>query len=327
MRFHCYRDPQLLYRVCTALDEALSPGIGWTHVADPAMYGVPGDWLVCAEEADFHVLPLAILVSGVDDWIASGAVTAKQARQRIKELDRGVAQALEALPFFAKAPERHVFFQLNDLVETFPSLSASYVFKHSARLATRDLAVSYCAAPALPRLLKPIRDCRHDVSFRGCAEYMEVRKRLPAAITKLEKAGFQCRFENVKPPYGQAQKDSYFELLADSRFVLCPRGIGLNSIRFFEALAYGRIPVLLSDEAKLPLDWVIPYPDFSLRVPEAEVERLPGYLEDFRARHDLEEASRLAMEIHRRYLSVGNIPGLIAQSLAHAGERSSGARA
>lgn len=45
---------------------------------------------------------------------------------------------------------------------------------------------------------------------------------------------------------------SYNKLLLDSRFSLCPSGSGPNSIRFWECLASGSIPVLLSDKLDLP---------------------------------------------------------------------------
>ncbi len=47
-------------------------------------------------------------------------------------------------------------------------------------------------------------------------------------------------------------KESYNDLLLNSRFSLCPSGSGPNSIRFWEALAVGSIPILLSDTLELP---------------------------------------------------------------------------
>lgn len=46
----------------------------------------------------------------------------------------------------------------------------------------------------------------------------------------------------------------YNEILLNSRFSLCPSGSGPNSIRFWESLACGSIPVLLSDTLDLPYD-------------------------------------------------------------------------
>lgn len=74
-----------------------------------------------------------------------------------------------------------------------------------------------------------------------------------------------------------AQRRSYAQTIRRSRFVICPRGSGPASFRLFEALAAGRVPVILSDE------WVAPEgPDWnacSLRVPEADAATLPDLLE------------------------------------------------
>lgn len=46
----------------------------------------------------------------------------------------------------------------------------------------------------------------------------------------------------------------YESILSRSRFSLCPRGSNPNSVRFWESLAAGAIPILISDNYKLP-DW------------------------------------------------------------------------
>ena len=46
--------------------------------------------------------------------------------------------------------------------------------------------------------------------------------------------------------------EKYNELLLNSRYSLCPSGAGPNSIRFWESLGAGSIPVLLADTLELP---------------------------------------------------------------------------
>ena len=50
---------------------------------------------------------------------------------------------------------------------------------------------------------------------------------------------------------------NYNRLLLESCFSLCPSGSGPNSIRLWESLACGSIPVLLADTLDLPygIDW------------------------------------------------------------------------
>ena len=65
---------------------------------------------------------------------------------------------------------------------------------------------------------------------------------------------------------------SYIGSVRDSRFVLCPRGGGPNSIRFFETLACANVPVYIGDRAtKFPLDWVIDWSQMCFRISCEEV--------------------------------------------------------
>lgn len=68
----------------------------------------------------------------------------------------------------------------------------------------------------------------------------------------------------------------YKALVRDSKFVLCPRGVGCSSIRLFETMRMGRVPVIISDQ------WVAPdgpeWEKFSVRVAEADVLSLPALL-------------------------------------------------
>lgn len=72
------------------------------------------------------------------------------------------------------------------------------------------------------------------------------------------------------------QKESYIREILDSKFVLCPRGIGVSSHRLFETMQLGRVPVILSD------DWVPPggvnWLDCSLRVAESRIGDVPELL-------------------------------------------------
>jgi hypothetical protein len=83
-------------------------------------------------------------------------------------------------------------------------------------------------------------------------------------------------FYDRSSPHFQAHQRHFEEVLARSRFVLCPRGQGTSSIRIYEALSVGRVPVIISDE------WVPPVgPDwnrFSLRWPERRVTGLREFL-------------------------------------------------
>jgi len=61
----------------------------------------------------------------------------------------------------------------------------------------------------------------------------------------------------LKKSCAEQEKKEYQEALARSRFSLCPRGAGPSTIRFWESLQAGAIPILISDDTCLPkgVDW------------------------------------------------------------------------
>ena len=74
--------------------------------------------------------------------------------------------------------------------------------------------------------------------------------------------------------------NSYNELLLHSRYSLCPSGSGPNSIRFWESLGSGSIPILLADTLELPsgIDWshtIIRFPESKLHLLPQVLSRIP----------------------------------------------------
>jgi hypothetical protein len=74
-------------------------------------------------------------------------------------------------------------------------------------------------------------------------------------------------------------EERYVRAFHQSRFILCPRGRGASSIRLYETLRMGRVPVIISDQ------WVPPDgPDwdaFSIRVDESNIFAIPSLLETY----------------------------------------------
>lgn len=81
----------------------------------------------------------------------------------------------------------------------------------------------------------------------------------------------------------------YIENIRDNLFTLAPRGDGNFSFRFFEALAAGRIPILIDTDSALPLDKTIRYDDFIIRVPWEKLDELPERIVRFWDSHTDEE--------------------------------------
>ena len=79
----------------------------------------------------------------------------------------------------------------------------------------------------------------------------------------------------------------YNKLLMDSRYSLCPSGSGPNSIRFWEALAVGSIPILLADTLELPEHDL--WDKTIIKVAEKDLETIPNVLSKIT---DIEEKQR-----------------------------------
>ena len=86
--------------------------------------------------------------------------------------------------------------------------------------------------------------------------------------------------------------DMYATVSRRSVFVLCPRGYGVCSIRLFETMMMGRVPVILSDDWTPPdgLDW----DGFSVRIRQQGDLRLPERLQDLLPR--AKDMGRLARQ-------------------------------
>ena len=69
----------------------------------------------------------------------------------------------------------------------------------------------------------------------------------------------------------------YLNLLESSQFTLCPSGSGPNSIRFWEALSVGSIPIVLSDN--LLLNQQIEWENYIIIWEETKFSNLNEYIE------------------------------------------------
>lgn len=112
-----------------------------------------------------------------------------------------------------------------------------------------------------------------------------------------EARGF--KFWEVTSEGFEKHRTRFRSTLARSRFVLCPRGNGTSSIRLYEALAAGAVPVIIAD------DWVPPagpaWEECSIRWPEGQIDGLTQMLEDRNG--DWPRLSAEARRAHEEYFS------------------------
>ena len=150
---------------------------------------------------------------------------------------------------------------------------------------------------------KPISEAKYHAGFHGYLNSHPCRQQIPAALDYS-----RCYLRATDKLYWSHTEDeqkemrqAYLSLMDDTKFVLCPRGKGLNSIRFFEALRMGRIPVLISDNAKLPMDSFVDWDEIIVRVPEDDVASLMDRIESWPQDHEV--ASIMARKLSMEYFS------------------------
>lgn len=138
-------------------------------------------------------------------------------------------------------------------------------------------------------------------SFMGSVRHAPIRARLatlrhPRAYFQDTSEDFDRILEHEMAPRERLDYDRrYAELAKASKFVLCPRGVSPSSIRLFETMRAGRVPVILADA------WVPPigpaWDQFALRIPERDFARIPRLVEQYEPRAvQMGERARLEWE-------------------------------
>ena len=211
----------------------------------------------------------------------------------------------DVLPWGEMAEKYDPLFLLGDYSGVPKSWVGKKVFKDSCPRSNPD-AIAFFHPVVIDKEAKSIEECQYLSGFQGAISTHSCRQKLEEAVSKLSPAYFFPKdlFWSCDAEDQTEMRREYIDLLEDTKFPLCPRGKGLNSIRFFEALRLGRIPVLAADETKLPLEWMIDYDEFVVRVPEKELGLANEYIERWRHGHrDIKEASAKAQETSLIYFS------------------------
>ena len=108
-------------------------------------------------------------------------------------------------------------------------------------------------------------------------------------------------FINSKGTFNTKMKEScisYNYFLLTSRYSLCPSGSGPNSIRLWESLAVGAIPILLADTLELPKHEL--WEKAILHIPEKDVETIPSILEKI-TQEEEDEMRKNCLEIYDHF--------------------------
>lgn len=154
----------------------------------------------------------------------------------------------------------------------------------------------------------PLDKIIYTYSFVGGATSW-VRKRLFSSL----KSGLDVYIEptnnyhnwNFSKSYkrlkSKIQKE-FAKVIGQSLFVICPRGAGSSSLRLFEVMMAGRVPVIISD------NWVpieqIPWSEFSITVSENKLKDIDSIVRQYKPLG--KEMAKKSREAWETYLSPPN---------------------
>lgn len=110
----------------------------------------------------------------------------------------------------------------------------------------------------------------------------------------------------------------FVENIIDSDYILCVKGDGNYSTRFYEALSLGRIPLFVDTESVLPLEDVINYKDFCVFVGFRDLPKIGKILADFHknlTNEQFEEMQKKARIAFENYLRIDKFTKYLAGRL------------
>jgi len=98
-------------------------------------------------------------------------------------------------------------------------------------------------------------------------------------------------------------RERFFNNLQNNIFILCPRGCGNFSYRFYETMCYARIPIFINTDCVLPFENLIDYKKEIVFVEESELSNINDIIKDYCDKNDLMLQQQKCREIWENYLS------------------------
>lgn len=139
----------------------------------------------------------------------------------------------------------------------------------------------------------------------------------PLLITRRTFSGLA---KTISLPAEEARGE-YIHIMKESDFCLAPKGDGNYSLRFFEALSMGRIPVVIDTDVVLPFENRIAYDDVIIRVALKDIKNIGTTIADIYKNMSEEEfiaRQRKARQIFEEYLKPDKFYNILFEEFATA---------
>ena len=150
-----------------------------------------------------------------------------------------------------------------------------------------------------------------DFSFLGSTSTHTVRKRLVSMYNTCYDSGVHWGLDkNLKGDFTK----NYISLLGNSNFSICPRGTGISSVRLFESMSMGSIPIIVADNYGLPLSDIIDWDKITISVKENDISNMKSIVGSYSKECVFEMRNKL-IETYYTYFSNDKLHKTIIETL------------
>jgi hypothetical protein len=118
---------------------------------------------------------------------------------------------------------------------------------------------------------------QYTASFVGSATHPI---RIKMAQILFGKSDYQIWLKNWSPSVDKPDFKLFLELASKSKYMLCPRGYGLNSFRLYEAFQLNCVPVIITDKLYLPWQDELNWSEFSILINENNLSHIDEILKN-----------------------------------------------
>ena len=109
--------------------------------------------------------------------------------------------------------------------------------------------------------------------------------------------------KNWSPAVPQNDFYLFLDTAVKSKYMLCPRGYGLNSFRLYECFQLGCVPVIISDQFYLPWTDELNWDDFAVLIHENEIDTAYKKLKSI-PDEKYKKMKQIGKEIYKQYFSM-----------------------
>ena len=115
----------------------------------------------------------------------------------------------------------------------------------------------------------------------------------------------------------EAVAREFFQNIYDSDYIVCVRGYGNWSVRLYETLACGRIPIFVDTDCVLPFDFAVEWKKHCVWVDKKEVSHIAEIVADFHGRLNPDDFLELQKSCRRLWEERLSISGFMSHLSEH----------